>query len=114
MSEATRIDSNKPLRVLNLELSFRLRSANKAIHDLRSMGIRVTGQDLRHGQHGKVPVLWVDKSDERLRLRCTSIVTDNSITPAEVVARFRNCDLRWTQTNTPRAAIFTVDFGAQA
>ena len=110
MKEQPFLESDRPNRVLNPDLKFRLRGATTAIRDLRSLGYRVISQDLRTGQPGKVPILVIENGDEALRKRCTSIVSETMQRGTQqITARFRACDLRWQQA-APANANTVVSF----
>jgi len=88
--------SEKPLRVLTPELTFRLRCATGAIHKLRALGYKVASQDLHLGASRR-PLLNLVAGGESLRQQCTQITIEQRERYRIIIARFAGCDVRWQQ-----------------
>lgn len=107
--------SETPLRILNHELTFRLRIATRAIHRLRAMGYKVATQDLRLGESRK-PILYLKFGDEHLRQQCSQIAIEQWSDCRRITANFAGCDVCWEQDTAPGqsfAAVNTRCEGAQ-
>lgn len=104
--------SETPLRILNTELTFRLRCATKAIHKLRAQGYGIATQDLRLGGTGK-PILYLTSGDEQLRQQCSQVAIEQHTRYRTITARFAGCDVRWEESGHFDYCVITVNGAAQ-
>ena len=83
-----------PLAILTSNLSERLAQVNAAHRVLSAEGYSIVGQHLRQGSN-KRPLLRLERGDEDLRRKLTSVLNGYGDSGDQVIGRFMDVDLCW-------------------